>query len=308
MVDVHSHVYPATYRDAISSLGVPVPVSEESADLAAKLRFMDERRIDRAIVSLGNPWLAPFGADSGVLADTLNAELAELPARSDGRLFALGVLPDGPIEAVTATAAAVAAEPGLYGLISGTRICGLRLDDARLDALWDELADSGLPLFVHPHWGLGAEADAEPGSLALLGLGFPLETTLALGKLLLAGVLDRFPGLRVVAAHCGGALPVLAGRLEAYWQTGWVDGEPLSRSPRSALAQLAFDALGYSPSALRAVIEVAGAERLFFGTDHPFPVSATDSSSAALETVLAGEQLDAVYGTAAEAYFALPAR
>jgi aminocarboxymuconate-semialdehyde decarboxylase len=308
VVDVHSHIYPQSYRDALSEAGCELPAPEALAGPEAKLAFMDERGIDRALVSLGNPWLDPFGAAGERLAAELNGELAGLADRSGGRLLGLGVLPHGSIEAAVRVASAVAADPGLYGLISGTRLCGRPLHDPRLEGLWEVLADTRLPLFVHPHHGIPLDGDDSSGSLAALALGFPLETTIALGRLVVAGVIDRFPGLRIVGAHCGGALPVLAGRLEAFWRTGAASAPRLARSPRESLSRLAFDAVGYSPAAVRAAVDLVGPDRVFFGTDHPFPIALSEASDAAIQTVLTGDDLDTVYGAAAEAFFELPPR
>jgi aminocarboxymuconate-semialdehyde decarboxylase len=305
VVDVHSHVYPESYLAGMSAAGHALAVPASFSDLDGKLAFMDRRGIDRALISVGNPWLEPLGAGGVDLAAALNRELAALATSSGGRLLGFGVLPHGSIETTAATAAAVAAEPGLYGLVSGTRICGLALDDRRLDPVWQALASTGLPLLVHPYHGLGGDGEAAPGSLRALALGFPLETTLALGRLVLAGVLHRFPGLRLVGAHCGGALPVLAGRLQAFWEVRATTEADVA-DPSRSLPRLAYDAVGYSPAAVRAAIELAGVEHVFFGTDHPFPVSASMANAAALEAALSGDELAACYGGAAEAFFALP--
>ena len=306
VVDVHSHVYPQSYLESMRAARHDVPVPESFSDLAAKLAFMDEHGIDRALVSLGNPWLDPLGAAGEEVAARLNSELAGLAAQTDGRLLGFGVLPQASVDSAVATAESVAAEPGLFGLITGSRICGRRLDDDRLDPLWDLLAAHGLPLFVHPHHGPGGTGAGAPGSVRALALGFPLETTLALGDLVLAGIPQRFPGLRVVGAHCGGALPVLAGRLQAFWEARAQGEAQLPGPPSESAARLAFDAVGYAPAAVRAALDLAGPARVFFGTDHPFPVAMSDANRAALEAALSKDERTDVYGRAAVEFFGLP--
>lgn len=307
-LDAHSHVYPASYMSAMRAAGHPLPLPERFSDLAAKLAFMDELAIERALVSLGNPWLDPLGERGDELARELNAELAGLAAASGGRLLALGVLAQGSVAEAAATVAEVAAEPRLYGVVSGTRVCGLVLDDRRLDPLWSALGRTGLPLLLHPHYGTPDLEGAAGGLEMRFGLGFPLETAAALGRLLYAGVLERHPGLRIVAAHAGGALPAVIGRMQAFWETRpEAEGEGAAPAAlRASAAELAFDGLGYAPAAVRAALDLVGPERVFFGTDHPFPVAASRANEAALERALAAEEAALVYGAAAAAFFGLP--
>jgi aminocarboxymuconate-semialdehyde decarboxylase len=164
-----------------------------------------------------------------------------------------------------------------------------------------------LPLLIHPNRG-SLDLEGAPGGTAMsFGLGFPLETTAALGRMIYAGVLDRFTGLRVVAAHCGGALPALIGRMQAFWETRSEADASVPGPPAAVAARLAFDGVGYGLAAIRAAVDLAGAERVFFGTDHPFPVSASPANEVALEGELHSHELALVYGAGAAAFFELPA-
>jgi predicted TIM-barrel fold metal-dependent hydrolase len=302
-VDAHSHVYPPSYLAAMRRAGVGLPFSPAFGDLEAKLAFMDASGTGRAVVSLGNPWLEPLahGVDE---ARRLNAELAGMERASGGRLLGLGVVPhDTPADAA-AVAAEVAAEPHLYGLVSGTRICGLPLDHPELEPWWEALSHARVPLFVHPHHGVAELDGAQGGTVARFGIAFPLETAAAVARLLLAGTLERFPGVRVLVAHAGGALPVLMGRLQAFWETG-EDAAALA-DPGAAARRLHFDALGYMPAAVRLALELAGAPQVLFGTDHPFPIARSPRNAEAVESAVAEEERALVYGAAATAFFGLP--
>jgi predicted TIM-barrel fold metal-dependent hydrolase len=302
-VDAHSHLYPPSYRAVLRRAGVALPFPDTFGDAEAKLEFMDARGVDRAVVSIGNPWLEPLahGVDE---ARRLNAELAGLELASGGRLLALGVLPHDSPEDAAAVAADVAAEQHLYGVASGTRICGLTLDDPRLEPLWDAVSGARLPVFVHPHHGVAELEGAPGGTVAHFGAGFPLETAAALSRLVLAGTLERFRDVRILAAHAGGALPALIGRLQAFWETR-EEGSAVP-DPAAAGRRLYFDALGYMPAAVRLALDLVGPEQVLFGTDHPFPVARSPRNEQAVEHALADDDRELVYGAAATAFFGLP--
>ena len=104
----------------------------------------------------------------------------------------------------------------------------------------------------------------------LLALGFPFETTTAVTRLILGGTFERFPGLKIMVAHSGGALPYLAGRLDAC-VLGHVDGNVrLRHAPSEYLRMMYYDAISYQVPTLELLIALVGADRLMFGTDHPF--------------------------------------
>jgi predicted TIM-barrel fold metal-dependent hydrolase len=104
----------------------------------------------------------------------------------------------------------------------------------------------------------------------LLALGFPFETTTAITRLILGGTFDRFPGLKVMVAHSGGALPYLAGRLDACVGDHLDPNIRLKQEASAYLRMMYFDAISYSVPTLELLISLVGVERLMFGTDHPF--------------------------------------
>ena len=331
VVDVHSHLYLRSYIDLLKARERPPQIvehadaerfvafaAETKADtpgrpidssywsVDAKLHYLDREGIDQAVISLGNPWLDPIEDDSAVaVARALNEEFAALEGATGGRLVGLGVLPQRDPETAAQVAEEIGASGTLYGVANGCLLCRRPLDDSDLDPVWAVLERTRLPFVVHPHYGIGGDVLGEPGYA--LALAFPFETTLALVRLLLGGVLERFPGLRIVAVHGGGALPYLAGRVDAFWETGAL-GNRKSRNPPSAgLAKLALDAVLYGPGPLRNAVDLVGASRVMFGTDHPFAVADAPGGMAAIDQVLDGEARSLVRGGAAVAYFGLPA-
>ena len=129
----------------------------------------------------------------------------------------MGCLPSGGVDEIVSTIADVAGTEGLYGVVSGTRLAGMAFDDLRLDPVWSALAETGTPMLVHPHFGLGLSAMDGFGHSLPLALAFTFETTTALSRLVMSGVLDRHPDLSVIGSHGGGTIPYLAGRLDGCW-------------------------------------------------------------------------------------------
>ncbi|MGN6187728.1 MAG: amidohydrolase family protein [Conexibacter sp.] len=329
-IDCHSHLYPRSYLDLLRARDVAPRVTGEPPherlqffageektggrpidasywSVEAKLAFMREAGIERSIVSLGNPWLDPLDpADAHAAARDINAELAALGPATGNRLVGLGVLPQDTVAAAVAAAGEIAATPTLYGVANGARMCGRLLDDPDLDPLWQVLERERLPIMVHPHYSVPDPALAGRGATLPLALGFPSETTFAVARLVLGGVLQRFPRLTVVAVHGGGTLPYLAGRLDAIWRADAAAQERLPVPPSEELRKLALDALVYAPGPLAAAAELVGPERLMLGTDHPFDIADPAGNLAAIERVFAGPAAASVRGGTAAALFGLP--
>jgi predicted TIM-barrel fold metal-dependent hydrolase len=327
VVDIHTHLYPSVYLDALRARSeapklVPSPegdlfvifpgepgrvMGEEYSNVELKLAFMDGAGIDQSVVSLGNPWLEPLtDMDTVTLARDLNAQFAALRDQTGGRIVGMGVLPTGDIADAVQIAAEIAAADALYGVVAGTRICGARLDDEALDPLWKVLESSGLPLFIHPHYGLGMEDLLGYDHALPVGLAFPFETTAAVTRMIFGGIYERFPDLKLVASHGGGTLPFLAGRLDAAWHSDPMVQEKLPVVPSERLTKLFLDALTYHPRAMKATEELVGVEQMAFGTDHPFSVSDPAANLKSVGEAFEGDARDAVlYGSAIE-YFALP--
>ena len=315
LIDVHSHIYPVPYLELLETRQeIPRVVNRdgereflifpeetdaavggremgtEFTDLDAKLAFMDRFGIDRTIVSLGNPWLDPFPDRAGdEAAAIVNESMSRLQADSDGRVIAMGVLPSSHVEPVLDALTSILSTPGLYGVVTGPRIAGMEFDDVRLDPVWRELNGHRLPLFVHPQDGVALERLGGYRHTLPVGAGFPMETTVALTRLVFGGVLERFPDLEILVAHGGGCVPFLAGRLDAAWSSDAEVKSRLPHPPSSYFEKLHLDALVYYGPAFRAAQGLVSSERLHFGTDHPFSVSDPAANLRTIDTELRSE-------------------
>jgi aminocarboxymuconate-semialdehyde decarboxylase len=314
VVDVHSHLYPRAYLERLKQrteiprlvgsngderfvifpeeIGAAGgrPMGPEYWDVDAKLDAMKRHGIDRAVWSLGNPWLDPILARESVeLARSLNEEFEGLARRTGNRVLGLGVLPNDDVAAAVREIHWIAGRPGLRGVISGSRPCGLAPDDAELEPVWEALEGSGLVFFLHPHYAVGLSELTGYGHTLPVALGFPFETTVALARMALSGVLERHPNIRILAAHGGGTLPFLSARLDAGWRSSDRSRVALDRPPSEVLRSIYVDAVVYHSRALAATIDFVGTDHVLFGTDQPFSIS---DPSANREAISVG-QVDA---------------
>ncbi|KAJ7240345.1 hypothetical protein B0H12DRAFT_1024720 [Mycena haematopus] len=343
LVDVHSHVYLPRYASLLRSrTTVPRiltssrdgkaddrllildrdtgrPVGPQYWDRDEKLRFMDRHGIDLSVVSSANPWLDFLPAsEAQTLASQLNEDLelycAGSPSLSPSlkRLYGFGMLPLVPEISIAALLEAIeqiSKLSYLKGIIMGTRGIGKGLDDETLDPVWAALEKTDLVVFLHPHYGIDGEAwgEKDNGHVLPLALGFPFETTIATTRLILAGVFDRFPSLRLLLAHSGGALPQLSSRLASCIDHDPVVASRLKHDARWYLGKLYYDAVAYGPEELgfyeaggpvttnAAVDRKLGSRRMLFGTDHPFfpPLQSTEKWRSVVDNLQA---IDAVTG------------
>jgi predicted TIM-barrel fold metal-dependent hydrolase len=236
------------------------------------------------------------------LTTTINEAVAAHCAQGQGRLYGLGTVPlQHPGLAVRELERAIG-ELGLKGISESTNDDGRELADRAFDPVWEAAAALGAVVFIHP-WGcsLGARLGTH-----FLGntFGQPTETALALSHLIFGGTLDRHPGLRLLAAHGGGFLPTYIGRSDHAW-TERPDARGCAHQPSSYLRRIWYDALVYTPQALRHLVEVAGADKVVLGTDYPFDMGVTDPVERAAAAGLPAADLTAILSGNAVGLFGL---
>ncbi|KAF4984540.1 hypothetical protein FDECE_17067 [Fusarium decemcellulare] len=274
------------------------PLTSHYASLAQKVHFMDTHKIAISVISLANPWLDFLEpGEAGDIAKSVNEEFSSMCSQHQGRLFFFGTLPlTATLETVIASIEHLQQLKYCRGVILGTSGLGKGLDDPDLLPIFEALAKKQLTIFLHPHYGLpndvwGPRASAEYGHVLPLALGFPMETTIAVTRMYLAGVFDKVPDLRMILAHSGGTLPFLAGRIEScIMHDGQLVGEgKVTKSRRTVWdvlkEQVYLDAVIYSEVGLQAAIQASGADRLMFGTDHPFFPPLTSDEQGEWESV-----------------------
>ncbi|MGZ5212675.1 MAG: amidohydrolase family protein [Actinomycetota bacterium] len=221
-----------------------------------------------------SPWVAllPDGPDldgSIRICRIQNAALAALAQAHPGRIRALGAVPMHHPEAAAAELETVMAEPGLCGVEVPASIRGDYLGDDRFLPFWESAAHTGAVVFVHPTT-RGFELPVFERYYLWNTVANPMETAVTGAHLVMAGVLERFPGLRIVLAHGGGALPSVRGRLRRAHGFQPQAHERLQEPPEVSMRRLYFDSVTHDRALLRSLIDWAGASHVLLGSDRPF--------------------------------------
>jgi aminocarboxymuconate-semialdehyde decarboxylase len=227
--------------------------------------------IDHVVLS---PWVAllPYALD---LVDALhvcrlqNEALAAIAAAHPGRVSALAAVPlQEPATAAKEIESAMAL-PGVVGAEVAASVRGDYLGDDRFAPFWEAAESSGAAVFVHPTT-RGFDLPAFRDYYLWNTVGNPLETAITGAHLVMSGVLERHPGLRVVLAHGGGALPAVRGRLRHSHGFQPMAKARLRESPDVSLRRLYYDTITHDAELLRALVAYTGPDHVLLGSDHPF--------------------------------------
>lgn len=294
LIDVHQHLVPPDYRAAVDAAtggsvgGIPQPAWDETSMLAR----MEALHIDRAVLSVSAPALAPLGAaDRPALARSCNQTMADLSARHPGRVGGFALLPLPDVDATLAEIAYALDVLRLDGVAVLTNYEGRYLGDRRFAPVLAELDRRHAVVHVHPNLP-PAMADARL-MLPAPVLEFTFDTTRMVAELILTETPARYPNLKLVLSHLGGTLPWAAWRLSMLDDFPSADGgrrEPV----RDQLRRFYYDlALSASPEALQLAAEVVGTDRLLYGSDIPFaPAPFVEKNTAAVDPNLAARTRD----------------
>jgi len=279
-IDMHAHcAIPAAQAVAgearLSKLlpqNVSYPGLREVA--AQRLAAMDAHGIDMQVLSINPSWYGWEREVAERVVEIQNETLASFCAAHPDRFAALAsVTLQAPDLAVQQLETAVKKQ-GLKGAAIGGVVNGVEFSDPKFHPVWAKAEELGVPLFIHPQ-GIPELSKRLSGN-GWLGntIANPLETTIALSHLIFEGTFDRFPALKVIAAHGGGYLPSYADRSDHACLVGPKGCNPeikLKKQPTEYLKQIYFDSLIFSPEAIRHLVAQVGASQVVLGSDYPYP-------------------------------------
>lgn len=322
IIDVHTHRFTERWLASLRAGGAPYRVGlrpdgrEEifrgatpvvfpqpgHFDDAARIATMDEAGIDMSIISLTCPNVYWGGETvSRDVAREANATFAAVQARYPDRIRWFASLPwQYPAAAVEELVRSC--DEGAVGVMVLANIAGESLTDERFAPIWQAIDRRSLPVLVHPGEPPGADV-MDMGAYDLSwSVGFMFDTTLAFTRMIFDGFPDRYPSLRLIAAHGGGTLPYLVGRFEKGDEVELPSRRRMVAHPTDYLRRIWYDCITYDPGALRYLISVVGADRVLFGTDWPHQVHDI-AGSLANTAALPADQRDAIRGGNARRLF-----
>ena len=280
IIDMHAHLYPeGCYTEIIkarpefsllnSSRGLAlvcrgshtmsVPSGQE--DLSSRLRIMDDAGVGIQVLSIGPLNVGWAGAGESTAAQRINDGLADFCRKAPQRFRFVAALPCYSMRSML-TELERALSLGAVGAGITTTMADYSLDAPELREFWREAHRRKLLVLIHPTFPPNGPAN-DRGEF--LSVGYLNETAMAATKLVLAGVLEEYPDVRIVWSHCGGSLSILVDRIDR----GYKRYENCLRPPSEYLRRCHYDTACLHGPALDCVRATFGSDRLLFGTDEP---------------------------------------
>lgn len=287
-IDIHSHIYPSAYLEALEDCGHikhdatgsqilletgtesghRIRLFEEMWNIDRRLKAMDSLGVQMQILSIGNPWVSYLPQDKcKTAARKINTALSEIVKKNPKRFAAMGVIPFNSMEAAVEEIDYAIDELGIRGFMLGTHSFGKPISSDEFLPCFEEAQKKDVPIFIHPL------ARPDVGNmydrLTTVGLLFPNETTISAMSFMTNGVLDKLPNLKIILAHLGGNVPISIGRIDRAVKTNPTKVK-LTSSTQDYLKRFYLDSIAYYRLALEYATDIWGGEKVMLGSDFPW--------------------------------------
>ena len=323
LIDVHNHFYPPSYLDAIRSGDSVVKITVDAEgnpslhypgdynvavrghrDIDYRQEVLEREGVDTQVITLTTPGThvePPEGAAR--LARLVNNSFAAIVRERSPRFTALATLPLCDPQASVSELRRAMTELHLPGAMLFSNVNGVALADSRFDSLYAQANRLGAILHIHPTDPVGVEAMTDYWLMPLVG--FLFDTTLAAAKLVFAGIPERYPDIKWVLSHLGGAIPYLAERLDRGWRAFPDCRVNIDKPPSDYWRRFFYDTVNFDPRAVRLAVDFAGASQILAGSDYPHQIGSIPlmkESLAALNVsdrereLILGANAQALYG------------
>jgi aminocarboxymuconate-semialdehyde decarboxylase len=295
-VDIHCHVHVPAADEMVKHLMTPdrepagrfsnalsretnrkqmENVRQSLTSVDTRLRDMDKMGMDVQAIS-PSPfhfmyWLEPELARK--MSRTVNEHLASIVQAHPDRFVALAHVPLQAPDAAAEELAHCVKRLGFRGCEIGTNVVGAEVSRGR-DRFWQTAQELDVVVFMHPNG--FTQGDRLADHYFTNVIGNPLDTTVALGHLVFDGVLERFPKLKLVAAHGGGYIAHYPARMDHVWSARVDARTVLKKTPRQSLARVYFDTIVFDREQLRHLVTLWGADHVLVGTDYPYDMGMYD--------------------------------
>lgn len=326
VIDVHTHMLNSAFIELLRKHGGPHYTLKEVTggqtgihrdgapfmtlmpgmfDYEARLRAMDDAGVDMAIVTLTSPncyWGSPAVALQA--AQVVNDDMAAQSRRYPDRIRFMCSLPWLDAKHAVSELRRACDELGAVGVMVLANIDERSLTDKRFAPIWEEIDRRSLPVLVHPTAPPGAKhLDVVQYNL-IASVGFMFDTSLAVSRMIFDGFFDHYANLKLIAAHGGGALPYIAGRLDICYDNMPAARVRISQRPSTYLRRIYFDSVVYRQDSLEMCIAVGGEDNVLYGSDYPHNIGDMKGCLARVNALPAAQR-DAVRGGNATRIFRL---
>ena len=249
---------------------------EVTQDHALRLKVLDEMGVDVQLCapSPGQCWYTVAAEHAVPAMRVVNDGIAAWCAKQPDRFLPMGTVPmQDPAEAVHELERCMESLR-FKGVQLLTNVAGKELSSPEYEPFWAAAERLGALVMIHPNGFTGGERFSRFYFSNIIGN--PLDTTVALHYLILDGVLERHPNLKLLAVHGGGYLPAYSGRIDHAWGARTDARGNLPNPPTHYLRKVYFDTIVFTPHQLEYLVKVFGADRILMGTDFPFDMADSD--------------------------------
>jgi aminocarboxymuconate-semialdehyde decarboxylase len=293
VIDVHTHVLTEAWFALLQKHGGPrYTVQEVTGGLRAihldgapfmtpvppmfdydlRLKTMDQCKVDVCIVSLTCPNCYWGGPEISLqAARIMNDDTAAAQTAHPSRLRWFASLPwQYPELALPELERAHKA--GASGVMVLANIGGMPLTDPAFAPIWKAIDARALPVLLHPTAPPGVgEMDMARFQLTA-SIGFTFDTSLATARMIYDGFFDRYPNLKIIASHGGGALPYLVSRMDQCYDNIPACREKIAQRPSEYMVRIYADAVVFAPEVLDLCVKVFGGDNVMYGSDYPHTI------------------------------------
>ena len=290
IIDFHNHFYPSAYIEELKRERGYASVSTDPqgrllihytgdynvvvgphVDIEHRLRDMDRNGIDMQVLTLTTPGVERETPERGVkLARRTNDGFAEIIEDHPDRFTALATLPLQDPEAAVEELERAVTELGLKGAMLLSNVNGKPLDAEEFGPVLEKAVKLDVPLYIHPTSPINAKWMDDYRLVPIMGFG--VDTSLAVLRLVFSGALKRHPRLKLVASHVGGVFPFLRGRIETGFNAYPECKVHIQEPPSTYLKKVWMDSIIYDNDVLMSALSFSGAEKMMLGTDHPHQI------------------------------------
>ena len=279
----------------------PVP---NMFDYDTRIRNMNKARVDVAVVSLTCPNVY-WGGEKVSLqaAKIMNDSMGQAQTAHPDRIRWFASIP-WQYPSIARKELARALKAGAIGVMVLANIDGKPLTDPQFEPIWRAIDDQALPVLVHPTAPPGVSALGMDEFQLIAPIGFTFDTSLAVSRMILDGFFDRYLDLKIIAAHGGGALPYLVGRLDICWDNIAATRTKTTERPSNHLRRIYADSVVFRQDALNMAVSVFGTDNVLYGSDYPHTIGDMAGCLARVDA-LPGDVRTRVRGGNAERIFKL---
>ena len=285
-IDIHTHIITPAYREALVhnkrmpklektadgytlwyGNGSKYAVDERMFSVDRKLKDFDQAKIDTQILAIAMPGMDAF--EDQTLSTTVNDEIAQTVEKYPGKFFGVACVSLRDVPGAVDELDRAVKQLGLKGIEVFTNVQGKQLDNEEFYPLYEKVTQLDVPILIHPTEPLMAQVMLDYGLIGMVGYIF--ETTLATLRLILGGVFDRYPKLKVVVPHMGSTLPYLISRIDNQFRINPESRVKIAKPPSEYFKLLYVDtAQSFYKPAIECALSLLGKDKILFGTDYPF--------------------------------------